>query len=332
LQPLPDEDAPCGPDLEYDNDFLALNQAVAGKPETQFGPAEPPDWRAARDLSASLLDRSRDLRIAIVWLRAGLHTSGFAFLPVGLSLLVGFIESMWDHVHPMPDADDGDPYPRVNALAVLCEPESVIADLRGVHVVSHRSIGELAVRDIEVALGLMPPRGDAGEAGRDQVMLMMDAAISESPELRVVADAAADRLAALTALLNDKLGQDTAPDLTPLSKVVGAVKTVIPASDGGEEGTAEAEAEAGLAPAADRRGLSGAVTSREEAIRAIDLVCEYLERTEPTNPAPLFLRRARHLIGQNFLQLMKELAPDALADVARVVGVDPDSVQTPGGN
>jgi type VI secretion system protein ImpA len=78
------------------------------------------------------------------------------------------------------------------------------------------------------------------------------------------------------------------------------------------------------------RGLSGAVNSREEAIRAIDLVCEYLERAEPTNPAPLFLRRARHLIGHNFLQLMKALAPEALADVARVVGIDPESVQEPG--
>jgi len=34
LSPLPDESAPCGPDLEYDAAFLALNQAAAGKPVT----------------------------------------------------------------------------------------------------------------------------------------------------------------------------------------------------------------------------------------------------------------------------------------------------------
>ena len=61
------------------------------------------------------------------------------------------------------------------------------------------------------------------------------------------------------------------------------------------------------------------------------MVCEYLERAEPTNPAPLFLRRARNLIGHNFLQLMKVLAPDALAAVAKVVGVDPAGVKDPGG-
>ena len=42
LSAVSDED-PCGPDLEYDNDFLALTQAAAGKPETQFAPAEPPE-------------------------------------------------------------------------------------------------------------------------------------------------------------------------------------------------------------------------------------------------------------------------------------------------
>ena len=64
-------------------------------------------------------------------------------------------------------------------------------------------------------------------------------------------------------------------------------------------------------------------------MRAIDLVIAYLERAEPTNPEPLFLRRARQLVSHNFLQLMKVLAPDALAEVARVVGVDPDSVEDP---
>ncbi|MFN6996283.1 MAG: type VI secretion system protein TssA, partial [Aquincola tertiaricarbonis] len=85
----------------------------------------------------------------------------------------------------------------------------------------------------------------------------------------------------------------------------------------------------GAAPtgAAPRRGLSGTVATRDDAIRASDMVCDFLERTEPTNPAPLLLRRARRMINRNFLQLMKELAPDALAEVARVMGVDPDSVQ-----
>jgi type VI secretion system protein ImpA len=46
LAPVSD-DAPSGPDLTYDPDFLALEQAAQDKTEQQFGdtviPAEEPD-------------------------------------------------------------------------------------------------------------------------------------------------------------------------------------------------------------------------------------------------------------------------------------------------
>jgi type VI secretion system protein ImpA len=64
-------------------------------------------------------------------------------------------------------------------------------------------------------------------------------------------------------------------------------------------------------------------------MRAIDLVCDYLDQHEPTNPAPLFLRRARTLLERNFLELLKELAPAALQDVAKSVGVDPATIGPP---
>lgn len=337
LQPLSDAAQPCGSDLEYDNDYLALNLAAAGKPETQFGPAEAPDWRGAFESAATLLDRSRDIRIAIVWLRAGIHVRGIEFLPVGLSLLVGMMDSLWEHVHPMPDPDDNDPYARVNALTQLSDPEMLIDDLRGMRVVMDRAIGELTLRAIEVALGLLPARSNDAELGREQVTMMVDAAVEKSPPLRDAIQASATLVGRLVALANEKLGLGAAPDLRLLVKVIGAVVTVLPtldagvASEQGDSGGEPATVEAGAGAGAPQRGLSGAVHSRQEAIRAIDMVCEYLERSEPTNPAPLFLRRARQLIGHNFLQLMKELAPDAMAEVARSVGVDPDSVETPGG-
>jgi type VI secretion system protein ImpA len=58
------------------------------------------------------------------------------------------------------------------------------------------------------------------------------------------------------------------------------------------------------------------------------LICAYLERSEPTNPAQLLLRRAERLIDKSFLQLVRDLAPDAVGEVARIMGVDPDSIQT----
>ncbi len=338
LQPLADDAAPCGPDLEYDNDFLAITQAAAGKPESQFGAAEPPDWRGVVDLADTLFERTRDLRVAIFWVRAVLHIVGYGALAPGLKLLIGLVEQHWEHLHPLPDPDDGDPYARVNALTLLRENDGLIGDLRTARIVADRAIGEVTVRAVEVALGLSPARAGESDIGTGPITQMLVAALGKSPELRAQCTEPLVLTKQLIALLNDKLGIGTAPDLKPLYALVNGVVSLLPpeadaaADDAGAEAGEGAGSEGVAAAGSARRGLSGSVNSRDEAIRAIDMVCEYLQRAEPTNPAPLFLRRGRQLISHDFLQLMKVLAPDALSEVARVVGVDPDTVETPDGS
>ena len=331
LQPLPDADAPCGPDLEYDNDFLSLMQAVAGKPESQFGPAELPEWRKAVDIAAGLLKRSRDLRVAVEWGRSVLQLNGYFALLPALTLINGLMELHWGHVHPMPDPDDGDAYGRVNALALLREPAGLLGALRDARVVDDRAIGMLLLRDVESALGLAPVASGRSDVSKEQASKMLSAALDKAPVLRERLKTGVVLIKQTMSLVSSKLGGD-APDLRPLQALVSGTLGLLPpeaiADDAnGEDG--EGSAGGGGGSGGRARGLSGAVSSREEALRAIDLVIEYLERAEPTNPAPLFLRRARQLVGHNFLQLMKVLAPDALAEVARVVGVNPDTVEDP---
>lgn len=334
FEPLADDDAPCGPDLEYDNSFLELAQAAQGKPETQFAPAEPPEWRQVHDISADLFGRTRDLRVAMHWGRAHIQINGFKAVPEALRLQLGLLDRFWSNLHPQPDPDDGDAYARLNVLALLSEVEGLLGDVRGALVIQNRSIGELRVRDIEVALGKYPPRDGETAMTRHQVEQMLAAATEQNADLPSQATDALARLKALSSLLNEQVGIERAPDIRPLHNLLSYVDQVMPkASAQGDEGDdeagdeGEAGAEGGKRSAPDK-GLSGAVDSRADALRAIDMVCDYLERTEPTNPAQLLLRRARRLINKNFLQLMRELAPDALNEVARIMGVDPESIQS----
>ncbi len=339
LRALPDEAAPCGADLEYDNDFLAITKAAAGKPESQFGAAEPPNWRAVAELAEGMFERTRDLRLAILWLRANLHLHGYGALPVGLTLLNGLMEGHWDQLHPRPDPDDGDMYARVNAITFLRDPEGVIGDLRATRIVQDRAIGELTVRAVELALGLSPPREGESEMSKDPVSLMVRAAVEKTPALRAQCLDALALTRRLMSLVSDKFNRDDAPDLRPLYSLVNGVASLLPAEELADEAVANEGGADDGAPegggsgrtSGARRGLSGSVSSREEAVRAIDMVCEYLMQAEPSNPASLFLRRGRQLINHDFLQLMKVLAPDALSEVARVVGVDPESVESPEG-
>ena len=322
----------CGEDLEYDNDFLELSQAAVGKPETQFAPAEPPDWRVVAEKATALFDRTRDLRVAIFWMRSQVVSFGWGSLPDGLRLVQGLLENFWDELHPRPDPDDGDAYARINALGALNESEGLLGDLRGASILRSRSIGELRGRDAEIALERLEAREGESSPSREQVERMLADAVAEDPALRDLASNARARLKAIGELMRERVGYDRAPTFDALDSVLSDLQRLMPDAASGEVLSSDdtsGDTSSGSRESRSARGgggLGDSIDTRDDALRAIDLVCDYLERTEPTNPAQLLLRRAQRLVNKNFLELVRELAPDALAEVARVMGVSPDSV------
>ena len=340
---LPLGDSVCGDDLEYDYQFLELQQAAAGKPETQFAASEAADWREVTAISQALFGRTRDLRVALLWLRAQVNLQGLPGLPGGLALITALLEQHWELVHPKPDPDDGDdPYARLNALAILSETEGLVGDLRNARIFTSRAIGELSFRDVEIAMGKLSPREGEQGMSRGQVSQMLEAAVAAEPLLRERVALSQALLKRLNALLCDQVGTERTPDIRPLYDMLQVLVQCMPSQAGPDaEGANDAEAKTsgaanstagnstaetstGVAP--NKVGLPNTLHTREDALKAIELVCDYLERTEPTNPAQLLLRRARKLINKNFLQLMRELAPDAINEVARIMGVDPGSI------
>lgn len=339
LEPV-SEDEPTGPDLEYDNDFLELTQAAAGKPETQFSPAEPADWRAVFSQAESLNSRTRDLRVANLWLRARLRLEGFPVLAPSLRLFEQLLQRWWDELHPRPE--DGDAYARVNVLNELVSLEATLGDIRASLVLNDRSIGQITVRDIEIAVGDLTPRDDESPPSRGQIENMLADAVADNPQVQTQASDAVAALDALNDCLSGRLGYGEMPDFSALRSMLDSVAAVSPrpasisaASDDlagmlGDLGIGEG-GDDDDSPAPARRGRGGggglgSIESRADAVRAIEAVCAYLEKNEPTNPAADLLRRAQRLIDRNFLQLVREFAPDAVGEVARMLGVDPDSL------
>ncbi len=159
-------DAPCGSDLEYDAAFLELEELAKGKEEAQFGATviagEPPDWKAIRKACLALFTRTRDLRIAIHLTRALLETEGVAGFTQGLVVLDRLLDANWEHVHPQLDPDDGnDPTMRVNSLAALIDPTTVLRTLKAAPLIDAGVAGRVSLRDIEIANGEMAaPEGE----------------------------------------------------------------------------------------------------------------------------------------------------------------------------
>ena len=65
--------------------------------------------------------------------------------------------------------------------------------------------------------------------------------------------------------------------------------------------------------------IGGVVKSRQDAVRALDAVADFFRRTEPSSPIPLFLERAKRLVSKDFLEVLADIAPDAVAQ-ARAAG------------
>ena len=62
------------------------------------------------------------------------------------------------------------------------------------------------------------------------------------------------------------------------------------------------------------------MTTRADALRLLDLACQYYRRCEPSSPLPLLVERARRLADKNFLDILRDLAPDGLVQAQTVVG------------
>ena len=79
-----------------------------------------------------------------------------------------------------------------------------------------------------------------------------------------------------------------------------------------------------LAGAALGPALSGEIRSREDVVRAIDKICAYYARFEPTSPLPLLLDRCKRLVSSSFLDIIRDLAPDSVSQVERLAGKKPE--------
>ncbi|CAE6700432.1 type VI secretion system protein TssA [Paraburkholderia domus] len=331
--------SPCGDDLEYDPDFLELEQVVHGKPEVQYGAttvaATPPDWKIAEALSLDLLAKSRDLRVAVHLARALLNRKGFGGFAEGLALVEGLLEQRWDHVYPQLDPDDdNDPTARVNALVALTEQSGMLVDVRDAPLASSRMHGVVTLRDIEYATGEVPLANGAEAPSLNSI----EAVIADAHEDAAAAHAALrDALHSATRIetvLTERVGAARSIDLSPLARLLRRAADFLGERIGGSGGTgAPAEAansssdgdaatgeRASAAPAG--APLSGDIVDRQDVIRMIDKICAYYERHEPSSPVPLLLMRARRLVDKSFMEILQDLAPEGMGQARQVGGID----------
>ena len=60
--------------------------------------------------------------------------------------------------------------------------------------------------------------------------------------------------------------------------------------------------------------------TREDVIRALDKACRYYESHEPSSPVPLLLKRAKRLVAKDFMEILRDLAPEGVSQAEKISG------------
>jgi type VI secretion system protein ImpA len=334
---LPDlsEASPAGENLEHDPDFVAMERAAERKPETQYGdvitPAMPPDWKEVDALASTLLERTRDLRVLVHMAVARLNLSGPPAFAEVLAQIVHQLETRWDVVHPRLDPeDDNDPTLRANTLSRLRDERNVLRALRDLPLARTAQTGTICWRDIAIFHGQIDP-----EPGHEKPSeSLIHGAFNNTDAGRLAAlregiDLAVLRTAGISAAFDTLAGPVL--DLGNLAKLLDNIqkdlKRFEPVIDEARPDAFEDAGEtvgADQPPAVVRRGVTArsitSVTGRDDALYLLELVSSYFRTNEPTSPAPLLIDRARRLATMDFIDILRDLAPDGMGQAQLIAG------------
>lgn len=326
---------PCGPDLTYDNDFQSMESAAQGKVEQQFGdtviPAEPPDWRDVERQASALMQRTKDLRVAVLLCRAWTILHGLPGTLQGLQLCAALLERHWEHVHPLPE--DGDDYfMRMNALGTLSDVTGFVRDLRNADFL-RGALGQISVRDAELmARGNVPE--DLPHLTADELRMASARAHAEGHETLLAVTPALQELDRIRACCEQHLPSHQQPELDGLRQLLLALGQWLPQSTGDADTAAENDpaTQVGTGDGLASQPAPGTphtpARNREQAIAQLLEIAAFVERTEPSNPAPLLIRRAARFMRMGFMDILRELSPDSLAQVEVITGAHLQEQQT----
>ncbi|WP_340615737.1 type VI secretion system protein TssA [Xenorhabdus entomophaga] len=346
LAPISAE-SPCGEYLEYDGEFLALEQILIEKPEQQFGdvliPAEPPNWIEVEKHATQLFSRSKDLRIIIALTQSWLNIRGLSGYADGLGLLRQTLERYWEEVWPKLEFDgEYDFLLRLNTLAAI--EDGSPCTIKAQRTVILKSVSkELSLQEVCSLLNGTVTEIKGYTGGRTRLIDELRQQ-TNNPEIMAMI-AIREHLTALTDIIRHHLSNNHIPELPQFLKQLDTIIEFCPIHNAGidiSENAANTELP-GSVPSIKQKTSTEQITSpsttitspekmpsfywheteasnRDEARILLEKAKAYFLKYEPSHPAPMMIDRIQRLIDRDFMKIIHDLSPESVSQLEIVFG------------
>jgi len=287
--------------------------------ERENAKVKPPiEWDRLRAGALAALGKTKDLRLLAYFATALLRTDGLPAFTRTLATASHWLETYWPQVYPLVDEDA---MARRNALNCFADPMAVVDRVWRLPLVASRQHGRFSLRDLDIASGQVAAGAEGKPDERAIAEAFKELSLEDLATLEQSVTGATAALNSIDARMRGEGGPEVAPDFAPLlthfAKLNRICREQLAARGEAVSGNGDAVAAGdGAAPVSM---TVGAIQSRQDAIRALDAVAEFFRRNEPSSPIPLFVDRAKRLVAKDFLQVLADIAPDAIP-VARSAG------------
>jgi type VI secretion system protein ImpA len=314
--------APCGANLEYDQEYLLLMARMAPQSDVQYGSfiatAPAPNWAELERDCRRLLLRSRDIAVVILFVRCRTRLAQADGLLEGLMLLTALYEQHACELHPQLSIDGQfDPQVRANALAALVDPDGLLADIRDIEIISQGAT-RLLLKDVERAHAV--PR--IPEARLPEAVQSRLSQLQHNGDAKLAALMRARQLSErLQQLMQENL-QEAAPDLHGLLNLLSLPGTDVPLAEvpqscvatddvvsaapallglPAESLSVAVPATAELIPAAPP--VDEVLAQRQAALQLIMQAHDWFAAHEPSSPVADLLRQAQKSVGKRYAEV-----------------------------
>lgn len=284
------EAEPLGASLRYHDTFEQLRElATAG---------ERPEWARLKDRALQLASEGRDLRVWVWLCRASLCADGLPGLADGLRLIADGCARYWDELPPFDD-ETTQPLDRFLGRCM--------------------ALTELGVSNFQTNADTLASSGRNVTDLRADLDDVLTRTVPDEATAAALAGARA-AMAAIIDLYKERFGPGNDPQLgfEVLEAKLAELDTRMGVAAPGAIAVGGPAAGPGR-PAAG--GALAAIGSRDDVIRAFNLILEYYRVYEPSSPVPLMLERAKRLVPMTFVEAMKDIAPGGFHELKTVAGL-----------